>query len=101
MPPKTKPQDHLPPKGTPKLITIRGVELSVDPEMFDDLDLLDTLDQVNEGNGLRLAGGLRRVTGDKFSKVREALRDPETGRIPLEVAGEFFIEVMESIVPNS
>lgn len=96
-----EPQDHKQPKAAMKTATISGVTLVIDPDIFDDLDVLDQLDQINEGNALRVAGLLRKLTGDKFNDVRAALRDPETGRIPVERATEFFGELMEAMAPNS
>lgn len=96
-----KPQDHKPKASEVQTVTIRGVSLEVSPDIFDDLDLLDALDQVQEGNALRLAGALRAVAGEKYREVREALRDEETGRIPVKDAMEFFQEVMEKAAPNS
>lgn len=83
-------------------ITVRGVTLSVSPDVFDDLDLMDALDQIqNENNGLRIAGALRKVAGGKYHELRAALRDEETGRISLSVAGDVFLEIMQGIAPNS
>lgn len=101
----TDPQDHKKPqskKPKPVTATIQGVELAIDPLVFDDLDVLDAMDQLNEGNPLRIAGTLRLLTGDRFDDVRTALRDPETGRIPLEKAAEFFQDMMTAAAgPNS
>lgn len=82
-------------------ITVRGVALKVDPNIFDDLDLLDALDQIQEGNGLRIAGALRKVAGGQYNALRAALRDPKTGRIPVDEAGSVFVEIMQELVPNS
>lgn len=96
-----EPQDRKQPATATKTATISGVELTVDPSLFDDLDVLDALDQINEGNPLRVAGLLRKLTGEKYNAVRDALRDPETGRIPVERATEFFGELMAAMSPNS
>lgn len=95
-----KPQDRKPKKDAVREVTLRGVTFEVDPEVLDDFDVLDALDQIQEGNGLRIAGLLRKLTGDKFNDMRAALRDPETGRIPVETAGEFMGELFEAIAPN-
>lgn len=88
-------------KTESKVIEIKGVTLTVSPDVFDDLDLLDALDQIQEGNGLRIAGALRKVAGSKYNELRAALRDEGTGRISIEVAGEVFLEIMREIAPNS
>jgi len=88
-------------KSEAQEITVRGVTLKVSDDIFDDLDLLDALDQINEGNGLRIAGALRKVAGDKYNELRNVLRDKETGRIPVAAAGEAFLEIMQGVAPNS
>lgn len=99
--PAKQPEDHKPKKTTTKTVTVGNIVFEVDPGIFDDLDLLDAMDQVQEGNALRLAGALRAVTGDRYREIRDALRDPETGRVPIEPAMEFFSEVMKQASPNS
>lgn len=96
-----KPQDRKPKQGTSKKVTVEGVTLDVSPEVFDDLDFLDALDQIQEGNALRIAGALRAVAGSQYKEMREALRDKETGRIPMKRAVDFFTEVMKQAAPNS
>lgn len=82
-------------------VEVRGVKLTIDPDLFDDLDLLDAIDQINEGNGLRIAGALRKIAGGQYNALRSALRDPKTGRISLTTAGEVFVEIVDAINPNS
>lgn len=96
-----KPQDRKPKAGSVQTVTVRGVELKLSTEVFDDLDLLDAMDQIQEGNGMKIATALRRVAGEQYNEVREALRDKETGRIPLESAAEFFTEALQAVAPNS
>ena len=96
-----EPQDHKPKKVATMTVTVQGFTLTIDPDVFDDLDVLDTLDQINEGNPLRTAGLLRKLTGDQYDAARDALRDPDTGRIPIKVATDFFTEIMKALNPNS
>ena len=35
------PRDHVQPKDTPREVTFRGVTFSVDPNIFDDLEMLE------------------------------------------------------------
>src|SRR5699024_12874785 len=86
------------PEKNQKEITVRGVTLSVDPEVFNDLDMLDALDQIQEGNGLRIAGALGKIAGDEYTELGTALRDKKTGRIPVDVVGEVFTEIMAWVV---
>lgn len=95
-----KPQDRKPKKDAVREVTLHGVTFEIDPEILDDLDVLDALDQIQEGNGLRVAGLLRKLTGEKFNEMRDALRDPDSGRIPVAVASDFMGELFEAIAPN-
>lgn len=83
-----------------KQIEVQGLKLNIDTDVFDDFDLIDALDQINEGNALRIAGALRAVCGEHFNEVREHLRDGETGRIPVESAAKFFTDLAQAVAPN-
>lgn len=95
-----KPQDHLVKKDAPRTVSVRDIEVVVDPKAFDDFEVLDALDQINEGNGLRVAGLLRKLVGDQFHEVLDALRDGENGRVPVDAASDFLKELMEAVSPN-
>lgn len=100
----SKPQDHRPPKSRPKTITVQGVSLTVDPDVFDDLDMLEDVYAIQSGSGdgpLRIVPLLERICGDAYPQVKKSLRDPETGRIPMEKVGGWLAEVMREAAPNS
>lgn len=98
---KAKPQDHKPKQGTKKTVEVQGVKVTLDPDMFDDIVFLDHLDQMDQGNGLRIASVLRSLAGDQYQKVVDALKDEDTGRVPIEAASAFVTEAMAAVDPNS
>lgn len=95
-----KPQDRLPKKDALRSITVKGVDLVVDPKMFDDFEVVDSLFQLQNGNGLHAAGLLRKFAGEKFIDVMDALRDGENGRVPVDAAVGFLEELMDAVNPN-
>lgn len=101
---KKKPQDHLQPKDKPKHVEVRGVGLDIDPKLFDDLDVIELVADVNDGTpqgSLMIVPLIKRITGDRYQDVKEALRDPDTGRVPIDAVGEFVSELMKELAPNS
>lgn len=98
-----KPQDRLPKKDAPREVVVQGVSLEIDPLVFDDFEVVDALDQLQDGNGLKVATLLRKIlkTPEQFAKVMDALRDGEGGRVPVDKASDFVTELMDRAAPNS
>lgn len=87
-------------------VTVRGVTLNVDPDVFDDLNMLEDLYAIqhagDDAQGVfSVVPMLRRLAGGQYEQVKESLTDPETGRIPLESVAEWIGELMEKTSPNS
>lgn len=101
----TKPQDHKLPKTRTRTVTVQGVTLDVDPDVFDDLDMLEWLWDIqnadDDGNELAIVPFMRRICGPAWPKVKATLRDETTGRIPMEAVAGFIRQLMGEIVPNS
>ncbi|RBP98458.1 hypothetical protein CRD60_00915 [Bifidobacterium aemilianum] len=105
----TKPQDHKQPKDQTKDITAMGVDLTIDPAIFDDLDMTEYLYEIEhsqqedgQGSGaLNIVPFLRKLCGSAYGKAKNVLRDPQSGRIPMERVGEFINEVFGELAPNS
>ena len=83
--------------------TIKGVKLNLDPQQFDDMELLEQLGEIQDGNPLvfpkvmlRLAGGSKK----KRDEIYDALRDKD-GRVSVEAASEFFMKAMQAAAPKS
>lgn len=97
--------EHVVPKAKTKTVTIQGVELTVGPNLFDDLEVWELLERVNPVDGtdpdvFAFVAFLRKVLGSQYQKVKDVLRD-ETGRIPMDNAAGFVQEFMSKVAPNS
>lgn len=94
------------PKDEPILVSIKGIELTVDPQVLDDLETLELLSQLNpaddaEPNAFALIPLLKRLFGEKYKQVKNALRNKETGRITMEEVSSFVSEYLSKVSPNS
>ena len=83
--------------------TIKGVELNLGPQQFDDMELLEQLSEIQDGNPLvfpkvmlRLAGGSKK----KRDEIYDALRNKD-GRVSIEAAQEFLMKAMQAVAPKS
>ena len=75
---------------------IAGVSVSLDKGVFDDLELLDMLDDIDGGNGLKLMKCMRKVFGADWQKVADAISESD-GRIPVEPAARAFAEAIKAV----
>lgn len=75
---------------------IMGINVTVDPEVFDNLELLEVLDEINDGNVLKLAKAFKLVFGEQWDYIREHLKD-ERGVVTASAASEFFATAMNSL----
>ena len=124
-----EPQDHLPKVEKPKVKDIDGGKLVTFPDLvaktrggkpvlkdekpvplavtvltvaLDDFELLDDLRAIDvDRNASRLPALLRRLVGDEFGSVMDALRDAETGRVQIEPASVWIRDLMGALDPNS
>ena len=100
-----KQQDRKLPATKTKTVTVHNVTFDVDPDVFDDLDMLEWLYDIQTaeegGDGLAVVPFLRKICGGAWPQIKDALRDPDTGRIPMSMVGPFVSDLMAQVVPNS
>lgn len=104
----TTPQDHKQPKDHPQTVNVEGVKITVDPDIFDDLDVLEYIEDLqhaadadNNGAGVfSIVPLLKKLCGSQYKTVKNALRDPETGRIPMSKVQELITTIMSEVSPN-
>lgn len=72
-----------------------------DVNVLDDMELVDDMSQLQDGNGLKIAPIMRKLLGDQYKNVLNDLRDEETGRVSVVVAAEFLEALMRAVSPNS
>jgi|GEM_PF-1594266 len=117
-----KPADRQPKVEKAKVVdgrrevTVRGIALSIPENAFDDFETLDDIDAIEEASRLgdsmdeanagdatmRFVRLLRRLLSpEDVRRVHKALRDPETGRYPIETGATFVGELLAAANPNS
>lgn len=94
------------PKDEPIVVSVKGVDLTVDPQLLDDLETLELLSQLSpaddtEPNMFAVVPLLKRLFGEKYKQVKNALRNKETGRISMEEVHDFIFEYLSKVSPNS
>lgn len=73
-----------------------GFEFEIDDTILDDMTLLDDLVEVDSGNIMKFPGLLIKLLGkEQKDALYEALRDAETGRVPVEPMTDALIEMIE------
>lgn len=98
-----KPQDRKPKVETVdgvSSVTIDGVRVSVAKDAMDDFELLDDLQQMQDGQGGKITSVARRLFGEQYQDVIKALRGDDA-RLSVEKASAFVGKVLEAIAPNS
>lgn len=110
-------QDHKPKKKAPEPkgvhVTVRGVELVIPAAAVDDFELMEDLVAAQDAEesddpkeraqaGVLAFRVLKRLLPDsELSKLKEALRDEVTGRVPQSEMMSALIEIFEAADPNS
>lgn len=83
-----------------RTITVAGVQMTVDPTVFDDFELLESLAEIQRGDILGLPTVFRAVAGDKAQELLDALRG-ENGRVTATVAAEVLVRIMRELAPKA
>lgn len=97
------PQDHKAKQTTKdgvREIVIDGIMLHIDPDVFDDVDLMDEIYDLQTEGGFSTPV-MRKVFGDEYQSVKDGLRDPATGRVTGEKLEGFMNKLMAELAPNS
>lgn len=98
----TKAQEKA--KARPRAVTVEGVTVTISPDTLDDWDVMELLEDLQddpEGNALKVVPLMRRILGDDYTHVKDALRDPATGRLPTGRMAAFLTGLFEQLNPNS
>lgn len=83
-----------------RTITVAGVQLTVDPTVLDDFELLESLAEIQRGDVLVLPKVFRAVAGDKAQELLDALRG-ENGRVTATAATEVLVQIMRELNPKA
>jgi hypothetical protein len=84
--------------GAPEPVhaVVMGVEFDVSADALDNLELLDLMAEVEEGNIFKLPALMRTLFGKDWSSIHESLRD-ERGVVTATRAAEFFSAAMQAV----
>ena len=102
-----QPRDRKTPKNQPKTVEVMGVTLAVSPAIFDDLDMVEylyDLQTAQEGDGtgaFAIVPFLKKLCGPQYTAMKDALRDPDTGRVSIDKVSDFIAQLLEQVAPNS
>lgn len=102
-----QPYDHKTPKNQPKTVEVMGVTVTISPAIFNDLDMVEylyDLQAAQEGDGtgaFAIVPFLKKLCGDRYTAMKDALRDPDTGRVSIDKVSEFIAQLLEQVAPNS
>lgn len=81
---------------TSHTVSALGIEVTIDANVFDDVDLLDMLDDFQNGEPFKFKKILVRIFGDQADSVFAQLRN-ENGKVTASHASEFFTAVMDEV----
>lgn len=87
-------------------VTVQGIRLTVDPKFLDDMKVLQWLYDIQSAQdgdpsgALSIAPLFRTVCGSAYTKVMDRLAE-EDGRVPVEKASNFIVELIGKANPNS
>lgn len=77
-------------------VTARGITVAVDPDMMDDIDMVDDFAAVQDGDVFAIPRLLRRLFGDDYRRVKGELAGPGGVTRATDFI-EFMGEVMRSV----
>lgn len=81
------------PSGPPS-VEYEGKTYDIDPDATGDVELIEALAELDEGNQLVLPRIVRSLIGDdQYADFKNAARDAATGRVPMAKLREFFREI--------
>ncbi len=77
-------------------LDIDGIKVTIDKKVLDDIELIDWMDEVAEGNALKVPKILKRILGNQYKKVYDQMRN-RRGVVTATRAAEFFTKLIEGI----
>lgn len=83
-----------------RTITVADVPLTVDPTVFDDFELLESLAEIQRGDILALPTVFRAVAGEQANALLNSIRDGR-GRVTATAATEVLVQIMSELAPKA
>lgn len=95
-----QPQDRKPkasstkPKDDVLSVEYLDHEWTVSTDSLDDFELLEALDDIENGAVQRIPSAMRRLLGpEQYLTAKDLIRDSSTGKISVESGMNFFLEI--------
>ncbi|QHO91025.1 hypothetical protein CWT12_06435 [Actinomyces sp. 432] len=82
--------------GKPLTVTVRGIDVALDPEALSSWEFLEAVTLSQSGDMTAFYSVVTSLLGDSRDKVLDTLRDPDTGRVPLDAVGAVMTELLEA-----
>lgn len=80
-----------------KGVTRSGFQFEISEDAANDMELLEDLVDLDAGKLTALVPVFRRILGDQKQALYDHLRDPETGRVPMDKAQEEILDIFAAI----
>lgn len=81
---------------TPVTVNVKGIDVTVDKEVMNDIEVVELLGEVQDGNIFAFPKLCKRVFGDQYPKVKSALAN-KAGITTAMSMTEVFKELMEKM----
>lgn len=89
-------QGNTKPKNEYFNVTVDGVNLKIAKDVMDDLDTLDLLGEVQDGNVFAFSKLAKRMFGEEdYVRIKESLADKD-GRTKVTDMSNFFVKTLEA-----
>jgi hypothetical protein len=81
-------------------VIIKGKTFKIDKDSFNDLEVLEALNELENGNALVLPQLIKKIVGNEnYTRILSVLKD-EKGRVPIESVADLFIKLSEKLAPK-
>lgn len=77
-------------------VTVKGVTISIDPNVMDDIDLVDYIGAVQDGDIFAMPRVLKRMFGSDYQRIKAELAD-KAGVTTVTKFSNFLVEVMTAV----
>ena len=74
--------------------TTKGFEMDVDEAMFNDMELFESISEVEKGHMLYLPDVATKILGDRKSDLYDLLRN-DSGRVPVDEVTNQTLEIIK------
>lgn len=77
-------------------VVVDGIRVTLDPAVFDDMDILETIVDIEDGNGARIVTLMRRIFGDDYTRIKSELKGNKKV-LTVTAMAEWFEKMMEEL----